>query len=61
MKKINVPFLLLALLAVFCFMLVGVAIGYRSVIGSIFFLLLGFSVMGYGFTIKRKQRLSQQS
>ncbi|KGP72279.1 DUF5325 family protein [Pontibacillus yanchengensis] len=61
MKKINVPFFILALLAVFCFMLVGVAIGFRSVIWSIFFLLLGFGVMGYGFTIKRKQRLSQQS
>ncbi|GGD19455.1 DUF5325 family protein [Pontibacillus salipaludis] len=56
MKNVNIPLFLLALLAVFCFMLVGVAIGYRSVIFSLLFLLLGFSVMGFGFVVKRKQR-----
>lgn len=58
MKKINVPMFLLAILAVFCFMLVGVAISYQSYLGSFVLLLLGFSVMGYGFTLKRKQRTS---
>lgn len=61
MKKVNVPLLLTAFLAVFCFMLVGVAIGYRSYGLSFVFLFLGFGVMGLGFTIKRKQRLSSTS
>ncbi|MCD5322537.1 MULTISPECIES: DUF5325 family protein [Pontibacillus] len=59
MKNLNIPLFFLALLAVFCFMLVGVAIGYRSIIFSIFFLLLGFCVMGFGFMVKRKQRNQQ--
>jgi len=58
MKKINVPMVLLAILAVFCFMLVGVAISYQSLLWSFICLLLGFSVMGYGFTLKRKQRVN---
>lgn len=60
MKNVNLPLLLVAFLAVFCFMLVGVAIGYRSFLLSGVFLFLGFGVMGVGFTIKRKQRLSSQ-
>ncbi|KGX88773.1 DUF5325 family protein [Pontibacillus litoralis] len=58
MKKENIPFIIIAILAVLSFMLVGVAIGYRSVIGMLFFLVLGFAMMGIGFSIKRKQRVS---
>ncbi|QHE52047.1 DUF5325 family protein [Pontibacillus sp. HMF3514] len=61
MKKIDVPMLLLAILAVFCFMLVAVAISYKAYIWSFVILLLGFTVMGFGFTKKRKRRMSQSN
>ncbi|MFC0523987.1 DUF5325 family protein [Pontibacillus salicampi] len=59
MRKINIPLFAIAILAVFFFMLVGVAIGYRAFLVSVLFLFMGFATMGFGFTIKRKQRLSK--
>ncbi|KGX93313.1 hypothetical protein N781_12980 [Pontibacillus halophilus JSM 076056 = DSM 19796] len=59
MKRLDVQMLLLALLAVGCFFLTGVAIGYRNYLLTAFFLLLGFAVMGFGFTVKRKRRVAE--
>ncbi|MBP1968236.1 hypothetical protein J2Z83_000328 [Virgibacillus natechei] len=56
MKNINFPMLLLALLVISLFASVGVAIAFRSVLFIILFMLLGFLVMGYGITLKRKRK-----
>jgi len=58
MKNINVSMLLLAILAVFCFMTVAVAISSGAYLLSFVLLFLGFGVMGVGFTLKRKKRVS---
>jgi len=54
MKKINIPMLLLALLVVSLFTGVGVALAYRNIVAIIILFLLGFIVMGYGITLKKK-------
>lgn len=56
MKNVNIRKLLLALLVVFFFMLVGVAIGDRNYWLASLYFLLGFLVMGYGMSMKRKER-----
>lgn len=56
LKKIQLPMLLLAFLVVFCFIAVSLAIGFRSFLLAFFFLILGFALMGFGFTLKRKYR-----
>ncbi|MDC3412786.1 YlaF family protein [Aquibacillus sp. 3ASR75-11] len=54
MKKIQFPMLLLAFLVILSYMLVGVAIGYRNYILAIFFVVLGFVLMGFGLARKRR-------
>jgi len=54
MNKINVPMLLLAILIISMFAAVGVAISFRNALLVILFLLLGFVLMGYGISLKRK-------
>ena len=54
MKNINFSMLLLALLVIGMFSATGVAIAYVSVWGIILSLVLGFGLMGYGLSLKRK-------
>lgn len=54
MKKINIPMLLLALLVISLFSGVGVALAYRNIFAMIVCFLLGFAVMGYGISLKKK-------
>ncbi|HLR74673.1 MAG TPA: DUF5325 family protein [Virgibacillus sp.] len=54
MNKINVPMLLLAILIISMFAAVGVAISFRNALLVILFLFLGFVLMGYGISLKRK-------
>lgn len=55
MKNINFPMLLLALLVITMFSATGVALSYESLWGSIISLLLGFALMGYGLSLKRRK------
>jgi len=54
MKNINIPMLLLALLVVSLFSSVGVALAYRNILAIIILFLLGFVVMAYGISLKKK-------
>ncbi|MGG0720300.1 YlaF family protein [Robertmurraya massiliosenegalensis] len=54
MSKIKWPFLFLAIVAVACMSGVGIAISYRSIIGTVLSLLAFVVVMGFGFVLKRK-------
>ena len=54
MKKINIPMLLLALLVIALFSGVGIAIAYKNMWAIIILFLLGFAVMGYGISLKKK-------
>lgn len=54
MKNINVPMLLLAFLVILMFVAVGVAIAFRNIWLILLFLLLGFAIMGFGLSLKRK-------
>ena len=56
MKEINWPLFLLALLFVAMFFGVGFAIALRNIWLIILFLLLGFALMGYGISLKRKRK-----
>lgn len=56
MKKINIPMLLLAMLVISMFLAVGVAIAFRNIWFVLLFLLLGFIIMGYGLSLKRKRK-----
>lgn len=56
MKKIKWPFLFLAFAAALCISLIGVAIGYRSVLGVMASLVGLVIVMGFGFKKKKKMR-----
>jgi len=56
MKKINIPALLLAILVVSMFLGVGVAIAYRNVWFILLCMVLGFAIMGYGISLKRKRQ-----
>ncbi|MCM3739892.1 DUF5325 family protein [Oceanobacillus luteolus] len=56
MKEINWPLFLLALLVVAMFFGVGFAIALRNIWLIILFLLLGFALMGYGISLKRKRK-----
>jgi len=55
LTKINYPALLLAVLVVFMFCLVGVAIYYTNFLLMVLFFLLGAAIMGLGITLKNKQ------
>ncbi|HLQ98591.1 MAG TPA: DUF5325 family protein [Candidatus Dormibacteraeota bacterium] len=54
MKKINIPMLLLALLVIALFSGVGIALAYKNMWAIIILFLLGFAVMGYGISLKKK-------
>ncbi len=54
MKNINVPMLLLALLVISLFSGVGIALAYQNIFAMIICFLLGFTVMGYGISLKKK-------
>lgn len=54
MKAIQYSKLLLAILVIASFSLVGVAIAYRSFWLAGLFFLLGFVLMGFGISLKRK-------
>ncbi|MEI3596498.1 MULTISPECIES: DUF5325 family protein [unclassified Oceanobacillus] len=56
METFNWKFFSLALLVVFMFIAVGFAIALRSVPLIILFILLAFGLMGYGLTLKKKQK-----
>ncbi|MFZ3579618.1 DUF5325 family protein [Virgibacillus sp. DJP39] len=56
MNKINYPMLLLAILVILSFVSVGIGIALRNIWFILFFLLLGFSIMGFGLTLKRKRK-----
>lgn len=56
MNKINFPMLFLAILVILSFFSVGIGIALRSMWFILFFLLLGFGLMGYGLTLKRKRK-----
>jgi len=55
-KNINISMLLLATLVVISFAGVGFAIALRNVWLIILFIVLGFSVMGYGISLKKKKK-----
>ncbi|WP_368654690.1 DUF5325 family protein [Ornithinibacillus sp. 4-3] len=54
MKKINISMLLLAMLVISMFIGVGVAIAFRSIWFIALFTVLGFVIMSYGISLKRK-------
>lgn len=54
MSKINIRMLLLALLIISMFAAVGIALAFRNVWLVILFFLLGFALMSYGISLKRK-------
>lgn len=54
MKKINLTALILSFLVITSFSAVGIAIAFRSIIAIIVFMFLGFSIMGYGISLKKK-------
>ncbi|WP_161493870.1 DUF5325 family protein [Virgibacillus necropolis] len=56
MNKINYPMLLLAIIVILAFFSVGVGIALRNIWLVLFFILLGFAIMGYGLTLKRKRK-----
>lgn len=55
MKKVDIPMLLLAALVTMMFILVGVAIAFRSVLFITLFFLLGFLIMSFGIRLKKKK------
>lgn len=54
MKNFNIQMFLLACLVVLMFSLVGVAVAFKNFLLIGLFLLLGFALMGYGISLKRK-------
>lgn len=55
MEKLNIPMLLLSLLVVSMFILVGLAIAFRNIWLVALFLFLGFAMMSFGISLKRKR------
>lgn len=56
MNKINYPMALLATIVIAAFVAVGVGIALRNIWFILLFLLLGFAIMGFGLTLKRKRK-----
>ncbi|WP_187378547.1 DUF5325 family protein [Oceanobacillus jeddahense] len=56
MKKLDIPMLLLACLVVLLFILVGLAIAFRSVWAIILCIILAFSVFGFAMSKKKKRK-----
>ncbi|MBD1224425.1 DUF5325 family protein [Virgibacillus halodenitrificans] len=55
MKGINISKLLLAILVISMFVAVGVAIAYRNVWLVLLFIFLGFAIMGYGLSRRKRK------
>lgn len=55
MNKINYLMALLATTVIAAFVAVGVGIALRNIWFILLFLLLGFAIMGFGLTLKRKR------
>ncbi|MDL4841310.1 DUF5325 family protein [Aquibacillus rhizosphaerae] len=53
--------LLLATLVIACFAFVGIAIAYRNFWLAFTALFIGFLVMGYGLSLKRKKQHKQET
>ncbi|WP_243385218.1 DUF5325 family protein [Bacillus kexueae] len=56
MKKEKVVLLLFAFLAAFCMVLIGFAIGAKSLVGIILSIVAVIAVFGFGFSYKKKLR-----
>nr|AIE77292.1 hypopthetical protein [uncultured bacterium pBIO2160] len=56
MKNINGRMLLLSILVVAMFIGAAISITYRNIWIILLFILLGFAVMGYGLSLKKKER-----
>jgi hypothetical protein len=56
MKQINSMFLVFAFLTAFFMILIGIAIGERSLLGILGSIIGVIAIMGIGFTYKRKIR-----
>jgi len=56
MKNFNVPALLVATLVTMMFIGVGIAIAYKSLTFILTFLILGFVIMGYAISKKKKRK-----
>ncbi|MCG3420448.1 DUF5325 family protein [Oceanobacillus sp. M65] len=56
MKTVNFPMLLLACLVILMFVGCGVAIALRNVWLIVLFILLGFALMGFGISLKRRKK-----
>lgn len=56
MKNFNIPALLLATLVTLIFVGVGIAISYKSIVFILLFLTLGFVIMGYAISQKKKRK-----
>jgi drug/metabolite transporter (DMT)-like permease len=60
MDRKKIIFLLVAITGVFFFALTGVSVAERSFIGAILSLVASILVIGYGFTLKKKWRESEE-
>lgn len=56
MKKINIVFLVFALLTTFFMILIGIAVGERSVLGILGAIVGVIITTGFAFSYKAKQR-----
>ncbi|KKE78101.1 YlaF family protein [Oceanobacillus caeni] len=56
MENINGKMLTLALLVVASFIGAAISITYRNIWVILLFILLGFIIMGYGLSLKRKEK-----
>ncbi|MFZ3588098.1 DUF5325 family protein [Bacillus sp. DJP31] len=56
MKQPNIVFLILAFLTAFLIILIGIAVGERSILGIIGSIVGIVAMMGIGFTYKKKLR-----
>lgn len=54
MKQINLPMLALAMLVIFMFVAVGIAISLQNIWLISIFSLAGFAIMGFGLSLKRR-------
>ncbi|WP_085992514.1 DUF5325 family protein [Oceanobacillus senegalensis] len=55
MAQLNIPMLILAFLVIAMFVGVGIAISLGNIWLILLFIVLGFAIMGYGLSIKRKE------
>ncbi|MRH41898.1 hypothetical protein GH741_04320 [Aquibacillus halophilus] len=59
MKSIQLSKLFLAVLVICSFSFVGVAIAYRNIWLTILGFIVGFLIMGYGISLKRKNTIEK--